>query len=61
MHTEAVSGVYVEAGRPGLRSARCWWHRSPTGLAVVAVVLAAAAFLTLRTGQLMLDLWLTGW
>ncbi|MFG3061275.1 hypothetical protein ACGFYM_22250 [Streptomyces sp. NPDC048231] len=61
MHTEAVSGVYVEAGRPGLRSARCWWHWSPTGLAVVAVVLAAAAFLTLRTGQLMLNLWLAGW
>lgn len=54
-----MSGVYVEAGRPGLWSARCWWHWSPTGLAVVAVVLAAAAFLTLRTGQLMLNPWLT--
>ncbi|REE58133.1 putative membrane protein YccC [Streptomyces sp. 3212.3] len=36
-------------------------HWSPTGLTVVAVVLAAAAFLTLRTGQLMLNLWLTSW
>ncbi|MFJ8027860.1 FUSC family protein [Streptomyces sp. NPDC096311] len=34
---------------------------SPVGLAVVAVVLAAASFVTLRTGQLMLNLWLTTW
>lgn len=34
---------------------------SPAGLAVVAVVLAAASFVTLRTGQLMLNLWLTTW
>lgn len=33
--------------------------RGPTGLAVVAVVPAAAAFLTLRTGPLMPNLWLT--
>ncbi|GAA3817944.1 FUSC family protein [Streptomyces chiangmaiensis] len=36
-------------------------HWSPAGLAVVAVLLAAASFLTLRTGQLMLNLWLTSW
>ncbi|MGW2062711.1 FUSC family protein [Streptomyces sp. NPDC001937] len=36
-------------------------HWSPVGLAVVAVVLAAASFVTLRTGQLMLNLWLTTW
>ncbi|WP_377267761.1 FUSC family protein [Peterkaempfera sp. SMS 1(5)a] len=36
-------------------------HWSPGGLAVVAVVLAAASFVTLRTGQLMLNLWLTTW
>ncbi|MEU6219779.1 FUSC family protein [Streptomyces sp. NPDC047022] len=35
--------------------------RSPAGLAVLSVVLAAAAFVTLRTGQLMLNLWLTTW
>jgi uncharacterized membrane protein YccC len=34
---------------------------SPVGLAVVSVVLAAASFVTLRTGQLMLNLWLTTW
>lgn len=34
---------------------------TPVGLAVVAVVLAAASFVTLRTGQLMLNLWLTTW
>ncbi|MER5185526.1 FUSC family protein [Streptomyces sp. NPDC002896] len=34
---------------------------SPTGLVVASVVLAAASFLTLRTGQLMLNLWLTAW
>ncbi|MCX4579244.1 FUSC family protein [Streptomyces sp. NBC_01571] len=34
---------------------------TPVGLAVVAVVLAAASFATLRTGQLMLNLWLTTW
>ncbi|MFG2478877.1 FUSC family protein [Streptomyces fagopyri] len=34
---------------------------SPVGLAVVSVVLAAASFVTLRTGQLMLNLWLTAW
>ncbi|MFF2126589.1 FUSC family protein [Streptomyces olivochromogenes] len=34
---------------------------SPTGLAVASVVLAAASFVTLRTGQLMLNLWLTTW
>ncbi|MGW1723301.1 FUSC family protein [Streptomyces sp. NPDC002306] len=34
---------------------------SPVGLAVVAVILAAASFVTLRTGQLMLNLWLTTW
>ncbi|MER5598507.1 FUSC family protein [Streptomyces sp. NPDC002265] len=34
---------------------------SPTGLAVVSVVLAAVSFVTLRTGQLMLNLWLTTW
>ncbi|MFJ9821333.1 FUSC family protein [Streptomyces sp. NPDC101151] len=34
---------------------------SPVGLAVLAVVLAAASFVTLRTGQLMLNLWLTTW
>jgi uncharacterized membrane protein YccC len=36
-------------------------HWSPTGLAVASVVLATASFLTLRTGQLMLNLWLTAW
>ncbi|MGX4687651.1 FUSC family protein [Streptomyces sp. JNUCC 63] len=36
-------------------------HWSPTGLAVASVVLAAVSFLTLRTGQLMLNLWLTAW
>ncbi|MER5911265.1 FUSC family protein [Streptomyces sp. NPDC001982] len=36
-------------------------HWSPVGLAVLAVVLAAASFVTLRTGQLMLNLWLTTW
>ncbi|MEU9471522.1 FUSC family protein [Streptomyces avermitilis] len=36
-------------------------HWSPTGLAVASVVLAAASFVTLRTGQLMLNLWLTTW
>ncbi|MFD9006468.1 FUSC family protein [Streptomyces sp. NPDC059582] len=36
-------------------------HWSPGGLAVLAVVLAAASFVTLRTGQLMLNLWLTTW
>ncbi|WP_329162475.1 FUSC family protein [Streptomyces sp. NBC_01717] len=36
-------------------------HWSPTGLAVALVVLAAASFVTLRTGQLMLNLWLTTW
>ncbi|MFC5203005.1 FUSC family protein [Streptomyces kaempferi] len=34
---------------------------TPVGLAVVAIVLAAASFVTLRTGQLMLNLWLTTW
>ncbi|MGW7381506.1 FUSC family protein [Streptomyces sp. NPDC054794] len=34
---------------------------SPAGLAVLSVVLAAAAFVTLRTGQLMLNFWLTTW
>ncbi|MGW1004541.1 FUSC family protein [Streptomyces sp. NPDC002520] len=34
---------------------------SPLGLAVLSVVLATASFLTLRTGQLMLNLWLTTW
>ncbi|MFJ3311007.1 FUSC family protein [Streptomyces sp. NPDC086549] len=34
---------------------------SPAGLAVVSVVLAAVSFGTLRTGQLMLNLWLTTW
>ncbi|MFF7754875.1 FUSC family protein [Streptomyces sp. NPDC007971] len=34
---------------------------SPAGLAVLSVVLAAASFVTLRTGQLMLNLWLTTW
>ncbi|MGW2959186.1 FUSC family protein [Streptomyces sp. NPDC001220] len=34
---------------------------TPVSLAVVAVVLAAASFVTLRTGQLMLNLWLTTW
>ncbi|MGW0630527.1 FUSC family protein [Streptomyces sp. NPDC002758] len=36
-------------------------HWSPVGLAVLPVVLAAASFVTLRTGQLMLNLWLTTW
>jgi uncharacterized membrane protein YccC len=36
-------------------------HWSPLGLAVASVVLAAASFVTLRTGQLMLNLWLTAW
>ncbi|MEU6776952.1 FUSC family protein [Streptomyces sp. NPDC046759] len=36
-------------------------HWSPVGLAVASVVLAAASFVTLRTGQLMLNLWLTAW
>ncbi|MGW0208255.1 FUSC family protein [Streptomyces sp. NPDC003233] len=36
-------------------------HWSPAGLAVASVVLAAASFATLRTGQLMLNLWLTTW
>ncbi|MFI6357598.1 FUSC family protein [Streptomyces sp. NPDC050743] len=36
-------------------------HWSPAGLAVASVVLAAASFSTLRTGQLMLNLWLTTW
>jgi uncharacterized membrane protein YccC len=36
-------------------------HWSPAGLAVASVVLATASFLTLRTGQLMLNLWLTAW
>ncbi|MGW1885911.1 FUSC family protein [Streptomyces sp. NPDC001970] len=36
-------------------------HWSLTGLAVASVVLAAASFVTLRTGQLMLNLWLTTW
>ncbi|MFD7754360.1 FUSC family protein [Streptomyces sp. NPDC059757] len=36
-------------------------HWSPTGLAVASVLLAAASFVTLRTGQLMLNLWLTAW
>ncbi|MGW6357927.1 FUSC family protein [Streptomyces sp. NPDC055092] len=34
---------------------------SPAGLAVLSVVLAAVSFVTLRTGQLMLNLWLTTW
>ncbi|MER6538246.1 FUSC family protein [Streptomyces sp900105755] len=36
-------------------------HWSPVGLAALSVVLAAASFVTLRTGQLMLNLWLTTW
>lgn len=36
-------------------------HWSPAGLAAASVVLAAASFVTLRTGQLMLNLWLTAW
>ncbi|WP_435224451.1 FUSC family protein [Streptomyces sp. Tue6028] len=34
---------------------------SSAGLAVLSVVLAAVSFVTLRTGQLMLNLWLTTW
>ncbi|MFF3984153.1 FUSC family protein [Streptomyces sp. NPDC001601] len=36
-------------------------HWSPGGLAALSVVLATASFVTLRTGQLMLNLWLTTW
>ncbi|MFF4897874.1 FUSC family protein [Streptomyces sp. NPDC001068] len=36
-------------------------HWSPGGLAALTVILAAASFVTLRTGQLMLNLWLTTW
>lgn len=34
---------------------------SPVGLVVMSTVLGVAAFLTLRTGQMMLNLWLTTW
>ncbi|MFD3583265.1 FUSC family protein [Streptomyces sp. NPDC058683] len=36
-------------------------HWSPGGLAALTVILAAVSFVTLRTGQLMLNLWLTTW
>ena len=36
-------------------------HWSPTGLAVASVVLAAASFLTVRTGQLMLNVWMVSY